>query len=153
MINVLPEDILLNIMKYLYVSDITSLFYTSKTIRNSIQRDDVFIYDNCLHKHPHKVITEICEKTGKISFIPYLDGVKHGKFRKFYKNGNLNSEYWFRYNKMEGEFKYFYSTGELNIHGWFKNDMENGLFTIYNRSGDTIVKTLFVDNKIVKRYI
>ena len=54
---------------------------------------------------------------------------------------------------MEGEFKYFYSTGELNIHGWFKNDMENGLFTIYNKSGDTIAKTLFVDNKIVKRYI
>lgn len=63
------------------------------------------------------------------------DSVKHGPYKKFYKNGNVEFEVLFSFNKKEGEEKGYYETGELNYIIPYSDNIKSGLSKWYFKNG------------------
>jgi poly(3-hydroxybutyrate) depolymerase len=61
--------------------------------------------------------------------------VKHGHFRKWYDNGQLEWEGLFDNGLIQGKVKSYYRNGQLNFAGEYRHGMQHGSFTYYDEHG------------------
>ena len=67
----------------------------------------------------------------------FKNGLKHGKGKLFYKNGNIEYEGDFLEGKFEGEGKYIYENGDY-YEGKFKNGLSHGNGKECDKNGNII---------------
>ena len=72
---------------------------------------------------------------GKIIEYDVVEGMRHGDFRFYYENGNLEVQGQMDHNKNIGKWQYYYITGELESEGNFVDDNPEGKWTSYFPSG------------------
>lgn len=87
-----------------------------------------------------RVVTEL-HKSGAVSGRgPEVGGRKHGKWRHFYANGNLQSVGAYRNGELQGKWEWYRADGTLMRTGSFKGGVQVGEWATYDRSG-ALVKT------------
>lgn len=75
-------------------------------------------------------------KTNKmISDIAYIDGIKNGDYRFYYKSGELKEKGVFKAGKIVGEACAYFKNGKLKERVFFLNDRPDGEHYVYYRSG------------------
>ena len=61
--------------------------------------------------------------------------IKHGYFRKWYDNGQLEWEGLFENGLIQGKVTSWYRNGQLNFTGEYRHGMQHGSFTYYDENG------------------
>jgi antitoxin component YwqK of YwqJK toxin-antitoxin module len=102
----------------------------------------------------------------KIIEYDVLNGMKHGEFRTYFKNGNIEMIGHIKENMNQGVWKYYYKSGQLESEGNFLDDVaegewkwfyengnikERGVFVKGNREG--VWKTFSVDGTIAEEIV
>jgi antitoxin component YwqK of YwqJK toxin-antitoxin module len=83
----------------------------------------------------------------KIIEYDVVDGMKHGDFKLYYENGNIEIKGQMDKNKNIGRWQYFYESGQVESEGNFVNNLPNGEWKWYYRSGKLREIGNFVDGK------
>ncbi len=72
----------------------------------------------------------------KIIEYDVVDGLKHGDFRLYYEDGNIEIKGQIDKNKNIGKWQYFYETGQIESEGNFVDNSPVGEWKWYYRSGE-----------------
>ena len=77
-------------------------------------------------KYLESKITSWWDENDKIkkSSISYINGKKNGEFKSWYKNGNLESEGFYKQDLMDGDWKFYYQNGENMAKDHFQMEMD-----------------------------
>ncbi len=86
---------------------------------------------------------------GKIIEYDVVEGMRHGDFRFYYENGNLEVQGQMDHNKNIGKWQYYYMTGELESEGNFVDNNPEGKWTLYFPSGKIMEEGIFTNGKRV----
>ncbi len=84
---------------------------------------------------------------GKLIEYEIVDGMRHGDFRYYYENGNLELQGQMDFNKNIGKWQYYYLTGELEMEGNFVDNNPGGKWTTYFPSGKIMEEGIFTNGK------
>jgi MORN repeat variant len=72
---------------------------------------------------------------GKIIEYDVKDGLKHGEFKVFFENGNIEMQGQIDSNRNVGKWQYFYEDGNIESEGNFDFDKPNGKWIWYYPDG------------------
>ncbi len=75
--------------------------------------------------------------------------IKHGYFRKWYDNGQLEWEGAFENGLIQGPVSEWYPNGQLHYSGEYRKGMQEGLFTYYDEQGKVRYEAEFIDGSTV----
>ena len=92
--------------------------------------------------NPKKIIYE----NGDYYIGECLNGIAHGKGKKYYSNGNIKYEGDFVKGKYEGNGKYISKNGEYYIGEWL-NDLKHGKGKEYYKNGNIKYEGDFINDK------
>ncbi len=104
-----------------------------------LTENDLEIRDNIIYQRGKNTPFTGIERTrvqDKIIEYEIVDGIKHGNFRLYFDNGNLEIDGKIEQNINTGLWKYFYETGELESEGYFVEDLPEGRWVWYYQSGE-----------------
>ena len=105
---------------------------------NETSESDLIIKDNIIYKKGENkpfTGTERAKVKDKIIEYDIVDGIKHGKFRLYFSNGNIAVSGQIDNNKNTGKWQYYYESGSLESGGTFVNDLLDGKWVWYHSSG------------------
>ena len=124
------------------------------TLRKPNYYEDRYLtYSNELDQNRnYKLYTGRCstyELDTLSSIRQYKDGYDHGKWKFFYKNGEVETKGKFDMGKRVGKWSYYYDTGELSRVSSYSNGIRDGLWFGLDISGDTIWTERYKNGKIV----
>lgn len=75
--------------------------------------------------------------------------------KEYYENGNLESEFEYKNDKLNGVGKTYYENGELKSQGQYIDGKKEGVFTFYFRKGKLKMKVNYINGKeegVIKKY-
>jgi len=104
--------------------------------KEEIPKSSLIIKDNLLYKRGSNVPFTGREKAmvdNKIIEYDVKDGLKHGEFRLYSEEGNIEIQGQLDSNRNVGKWQYFYPNGELESEGYFNLDHPDGKW-IWNYS-------------------
>ena len=104
--------------------------------KEEIPKSSLIIKDNLLYKRGSNVPFTGREKAmvdNKIIEYDVKDGLKHGEFRIYSEEGNIEIQGQLDSNRNVGKWQYFYPNGELESEGYFNLDHPDGKW-IWNYS-------------------
>jgi len=78
----------------------------------------------------------------------YKDGVKHGPWRVYYRNGQLSSEIYWKDGKRDGEWNDYYEDGVPHVKAHFKDGKLEGEYKLFSTDSVLIKKGVYVDGKM-----
>lgn len=84
---------------------------------------------------------------GKHLEYEVVEGIKHGSFKIFHQNGNVEILGQIENNKNTGIWKYYYEDGSLECGGKFENDKPEGKWTWYYPTGEIKEEGIFHNGK------
>ena len=99
---------------------------------------DLIIKDNIIYKRGDDkpfTGTERAKVEDKIIEYDIVEGIKHGKFKLYFSNGNIAASGQIDGNKNTGKWQYYYESGSLESEGIFVNDLPEGKWVWYYVSG------------------
>jgi len=108
-----------------------------KFIKEEFDRKMVIseIIENRLHRVTGEVVDKY-EDTGIIRLkCIFKNGILHGAFRTFHKNGNKKIIKLYCNGKLDGDYREFYDNGKLKIHGEYSNNIKVGAWYVYREDG------------------
>jgi hypothetical protein len=76
--------------------------------------------------------------------------VKHGYFRKWYDNGQLEWEGLFENGLMQGKATSWYKNGQLHFTGEYRHGMQHGSFTYYDEDGKLHYRADFENGSTIR---
>jgi hypothetical protein len=76
--------------------------------------------------------------------------IKHGYFRKWYDNGQLEWEGGFDNGLIQGKVTSWYKNGQLNFTGEYGHGMQHGSFTYYEETGKVHYKADFENGRTIR---
>lgn len=76
--------------------------------------------------------------------------IKHGYFRKWYDNGQLEWEGRFENGLIQGRVTSWYRGGQLNFTGEYDHGMQNGWFTYYDENGKLHYRAQFENGQTIR---
>lgn len=76
--------------------------------------------------------------------------IKHGYFRKWYDNGQLEWEGGVDNGLIEGKVTSWYKNGQLNFTGEYRHGMQHGSFTYYKETGELYYKADFENGQTIR---
>jgi antitoxin component YwqK of YwqJK toxin-antitoxin module len=76
--------------------------------------------------------------------------IKHGYFRKWYDNGQLEWEGLFDNGLMQGKVTSWYRTGQLHFTGEYRHGMQHGSFTYYDENGKLHYRADFENGSTIR---
>lgn len=65
----------------------------------------------------------------------YKNGVQHGEYREFFKDGHLAMRGQYFNGDRHGEWELYYPNGTLRVTGYYDNGMKDGRWNFYDRDG------------------
>lgn len=116
------------------------LVFTFNIIQCSDEPDksNLIIKDNIIYKRGEDepfTGTEKAKVEDKIIEYDIVNGVKHGRFRLYFSNGNIAASGQIDSNKNTGKWQYYYESGSIESEGIFVNDLPDGKWVWYHSSG------------------
>lgn len=90
---------------------------------------------------------------GKIIEYDVLNGMKHGEFKTYFKNGKIEMIGHIEENLNQGEWKYFYKSGQLESEGNFSNDLPDGEWKWFYEDGNIKEQGTFVKGNREGRWV
>jgi len=72
----------------------------------------------------------------KLKEFNYVDGLKHGLCKKWYANGQLNYEAFYKNGRKEGLTKVWYKNGQLQRECVYRKGVEHGKIKIWYPTGE-----------------
>ena len=97
--------------------------------KEEIPKSSLIVKNNLLYKNGSDIPFTGREKAlveNKIIEYDVKDGVKHGEFRIFSENGNIEIQGQLDSNRNVGKWQYFYADGQIESEGFFNLDRPNG---------------------------
>lgn len=107
--------------------------------KDEIPKSDLVIKDNLFYKKGNDAPFTGREKVrveNKIMEYDIKDGIKHGEFRLYSENGNLEIKGQLDSNRNVGKWQYFYPGGEIESEGYFVNNLSDGKWVWYYPEGE-----------------
>ena len=101
-------------------------------------KSNLIIKDNIIYKRGDDkpfTGTERAKVEDKIIEYDIVDGIKHGKFKLYFSNGNIAASGQIDSNKNTGKWQYYYESGSLESEGIFVNDLPEGKWVWYYVTG------------------
>jgi antitoxin component YwqK of YwqJK toxin-antitoxin module len=101
---------------------------TSKIYTHEIISEDYYV----------GLVTNTKEYSNNILKTHYYKNEKNefiGKYTKYFENGKLKIESFYKNNKLEGTYKQYYQDGELKIECFYKNNNLEGTYKTYYENG------------------
>lgn len=117
---------------------------------------EIFIKDGLIFKQGElKPFTGHVKDTLEEKIIEYdvLNGMKHGEFKTYFKNGKIEMIGQIEENLNQGEWKYFYKSGQLESEGNFSNDLPDGEWKWFYEDGNIKEQGTFVKGNREGRWI
>ena len=123
------------------------------TVKYSESKDDSTLYRRVVHYDPNTLTYHVTDNylsgepalrgdylsidpTVKEEFWNYHQThIKHGYFRKWYDNGQLEWEGRFNSGLLQGKVTSWYRNGQLHFTGEYRHGMQHGSFTYFNENG------------------
>lgn len=105
------------------------LFYCGK---DEVPKSTLIVRDNLLYKQGSNIPYTGRERAlvdNKIIEYEVKDGLKHGDFRLFSKEGIVEIQGQIDSNRNVGKWQYFYNNGAIESEGHFVYDLPEGLWT------------------------
>lgn len=65
----------------------------------------------------------------------YLQGLEHGRFEAFDRDGNLTSQIHYKYGKLDGEFTAYHDNGKIREHGYYQSGELTDTLKIWYENG------------------
>lgn len=87
------------------------------------------------------------KKNGLLNIVEYKNGLRNGKKRVYFKNGNLKLEADFKNNKLEGKLLGWNESGHKLIDMDFRNDLEDGFIIEWYSNGSPKMKSQYKNGK------
>lgn len=73
---------------------------------------------------------------------------RHGEFKWYYENGNLNQTGQYKNGKPHGKLEFFYEDGKLESFSYYKNGALDGSFSSFHTDGQITAKGEYIDGKL-----
>ena len=83
------------------------------------------------------------------SIRQYKNGYDHGKWRFYFKNGQLETKGEFNMGKRIGEWRYYYENGKLRQLSNYVDGSREGIWFKLDESGDTIWTRTYSNNTLI----
>ncbi|MDH3268736.1 MAG: hypothetical protein OEM46_07775 [Ignavibacteria bacterium] len=119
----------LKLIKYFSVFIVLFPIVFSACGKEEAPKSSLVIKDNLLYKRGSNVPFTGREKAmidNKIIEYDVKDGIKHGEFRIYSKEGNIEIHGQLDSNRNVGKWQYFYPNGEIESEGHFNLDSPDG---------------------------
>lgn len=71
------------------------------------------------------------------------EGLREGEFKRWYGNGNIREQKFYRNGKLEGSYKSWYENGQISSHGFYKNGKWDGERRVWNYSGNLMMQAFY----------
>jgi len=126
----------LNLSKHFSIFIVLFSIVFAACEKEEIPKSSLIIKDNILYKEGSDVPFTGREKArvdNKIIEYDVKDGLKHGEFRIYSEEGNIEIQGQLDSNRNVGKWQYFYPNGEIESEGYFNLDRPNGKW-IWNYS-------------------
>jgi len=123
---------------FLFLFTILSLLFYSCG-KEEIPKSSLIIKDNLLYKIGSDTPFTGRERAlveNEIVEYDVKDGLKHGEFRIFSKDGVLEMQGQIDSNRNVGKWQYFFPDGQLESEGFFVDDMPEGKWVWYYPGGN-----------------
>jgi antitoxin component YwqK of YwqJK toxin-antitoxin module len=120
--------------------------------KDDIPKSTLIIRDNIIYKIGSDIPYTGREKArveNKIIEYDVVDGLKHGDFRLYYEDGNIEIKGQVDKNKNIGKWQYFYESGQIESEGNFVDNFPDGEWKWYYRSGELREQGIFKGGKRV----
>ena len=94
---------------------------------------------------------EYWDNDNVLSQVHYLDGIRDGSCRYYYKNGTLMNEGFYKNGKMIGMWMSYFEDGQINSHGSYKYtesgsySRKDGTWKYYNENGQLTRESIIKD--------
>ena len=108
---------------------VTILILTASCGKEEIPKSSLIVKDNLLYKEGSNIPFTGKEKAlvnNKIVEYEVLDGLKHGEFKIYFEDGNLEMQGQVDSNRNVGKWQYFYPDGKIESEGNFNLDKPDG---------------------------
>jgi antitoxin component YwqK of YwqJK toxin-antitoxin module len=90
------------------------------------------------------------EKVLKFEVTNYDNGVYHGEWTQYFKNGKVKAHGIYKNGYFDGLVKYYYPNGKIESSGWYKHNVRNGFWITYDPEGDIDIKAYYYNDKILE---
>jgi len=123
---------------YLVIFLISIVFISCQDKVEKAPKSSLELKNNLLYKNgSDKPFTgrERALVKGKIIEYDVKDGLKHGEFKLYFKNGNIEMQGQIDSNRNVGKWQYFYEDGNIESEGNFDFDKPNGKWDWYYPDG------------------
>ena len=94
------------------------------------------------------MLTEI--KTEYVHYFVDENNLKHGEFKSYHENGNLDIHCHYINGKRHGEYKIYHHNGQLLCHCHYNNGKQHGEYKSYYYNGTLIRATFYYQDNDLK---
>jgi antitoxin component YwqK of YwqJK toxin-antitoxin module len=111
------------------------------------ENSEIVIKDGLIFKQGElKPFTGHVKDTVQEKIIEYdaLNGMKHGEFKTYFKNGKIEMVGQIKENLNQGKWKYFYQSGQIESVGNFSDDLPDGEWKWFYENGSIKEQGVFV---------
>ena len=118
---------------------ISLINHLSCTESNRTPNTTLELRDSLIYKRGSEIPftgREYASIENKIIEYEVVNGVKHGEFKLYYENGDLEISGNLANNMNEGQWQYFYESEQIESEGNFKDNLPDGIWKWYYRSGN-----------------
>ena len=159
-IEILPNEILLNIIKNINnTNDYCNLRISNKIFYNLMinlkkYKNFAIIKEKILIDHEEFRINYYYENTSILKKEEnYKNNKKHGVYKTFYKNGNLEFLQEYKYDKLDNYQYYYHDNGVLACIGYYINDLKESKEEAFYKDGKREYIENYKNNKQVNEQI
>ncbi len=125
--------------KLFFLFSIMSFLFLLSCNKEEIPKSSLIIKDNLLYKIGSDTPFTGRERAlvdNEIVEYDVKDGLKHGEFRIFSKDGIIQMKGQLDSNRNIGKWKYYFPDGQLESEGFFVDDMPEGKWVWYYPGGN-----------------
>lgn len=127
-------------LKYIYIAIllVTLVFNSCQDKEEKAPKSSLVLKNNLLYKiGSDKPFTGRERALVKNKIIEYdvKDGLKHGDFKMYFENGNIELQGQIDSNRNVGKWQYFYQNGQIESEGNFNFDHPDGKWIWYYSDG------------------
>ncbi|MBP7409486.1 MAG: hypothetical protein KA941_12075, partial [Flavobacteriales bacterium] len=90
------------------------------------------------------------DRSGKLLEISsQAGGMLHGRTRKYYANGQVQHDGWFRKGKQDSIMTSYYASGQVMESGWYKKGMKDSTWHYFFADGKPLLNEVWNDSLVI----
>ncbi len=90
------------------------------------------------------------EKVLKFEVVHWKDGLYHGEWTQFFKDGKVKAHGFYKNGYLDGQVKWYYPSGAVETVGWYKHTLKNGFWKTFEPDGELKMKVYYLNDRILE---